>query len=76
MARHPIPPDQQITIRLPGRLIARVDSYEAHLHAHPPVGATRITRALALRWALERGLEVVEVERRARGDSRLTGKEE
>lgn len=76
MARRSIPPDEQISIRLPGRLITRIDSYEAHLQARPPAGATRVTRALALRLALERGLEVVEAEMRARGDSRLTGKEE
>jgi len=75
MPRRPIPKDEQITIRLPGRLIARLSAYEAHLHSHPPVGATRITRALALRLALERGLEVVEAESVPRGDSRSTGQE-
>lgn len=75
MPRRAIPADEQITIRLPGRIIARVANYEEELHRHPPVGATRITRALALRLALERGLEVVEAEARSRGDSRPTGKE-
>ena len=71
MPRRPMDtgPAEQIAIRLPARLLSRLDTYAAALGVHPPAGTTRVTRALALRLALERGLDAIEAEAATRGDS-------
>jgi len=58
----------QVSLRLPARLVSRVEDMAGVLQENPPPGATRVSPALVYRLALERGLDALEADAKDRSE--------
>ncbi len=56
------PKQTQVSIRVTKGLLFRAEDLVSAVQAAPPPGATRVTKSLVLRLALERGLAAMENE--------------